>query len=67
MLLVTLDYPQTEMNGPPFAVGDAEVRDLYSFVQQLTSQDVLAQNDRFSQRGVSRLLENAYMIELNSD
>lgn len=67
MLLVTLDYPQIEMDGPPFAVSDAEVRNLYSSAQQLTSHDVLAQNDRFRQRGVSRLNENAYMIELNGN
>ncbi len=66
MLLVTLDYPQAEMNGPPFAVSDTEVRNLYSSVQQLASQDVLTQNERFSQRGVSRLNENAYMIEIPS-
>lgn len=67
MLLVTLDYPQAEMNGPPFAVSDDEVHELYAAVRPLTSQDVLAQNARFSQRGVSRLDENAYMIELNGD
>lgn len=27
-LLVTLEYPQDEKDGPPFAVGEAEVRDL---------------------------------------
>jgi thiopurine S-methyltransferase len=65
MLLVTLDYPQTEMDGPPFAVSDREVHELYTRVQPLTSQDVLVQNDRFRQRGVSRLNENAYLIELS--
>jgi thiopurine S-methyltransferase len=65
MLLVTLDYPQTEMDGPPFAVSDTEVHELYTRVQPLTSQDVLVQNDRFRQRGVSRLNENAYLIELS--
>jgi thiopurine S-methyltransferase len=29
-LLITLDYPQEVMDGPPFAVGDAEVRALWA-------------------------------------
>ncbi len=66
MLLVTLDYPQAEMDGPPFSVSDAEVRELYKSAQLLESKDVLAENDRFRQRGVSRLNENAYLIELES-
>lgn len=65
MLLVTLDYPQAEMDGPPFSVSDAEVRELYKSVRLLESRDVLAENDRFRQRGVSRLDENAYLIDLN--
>lgn len=64
MLLVTLDYPQAEMDGPPFAVSDAEVHELYPAARQLAGRDVLAQNERFSRRGVSRLTENAYQIEL---
>jgi thiopurine S-methyltransferase len=67
MLLVTLDYPQAEMDGPPFSVSDAEVRELYGSAQLLESKDVLAENDRFRQRGVSRLYENAYLVEINSD
>jgi thiopurine S-methyltransferase len=64
MLLVTLDYPQAEMDGPPFSVSDAEVRELYGSVQLLESRDVLPENDRFRQRGVSKMTENAYLIEL---
>lgn len=30
VLLVTVDYPQEAMAGPPFAVGDAEVRTLHA-------------------------------------
>jgi len=64
MLLVTLDYPQAEMDGPPFAVSDAEVHELYDSVKRLASLDVLAENDRFRQRGVSRLNENAYLVTI---
>lgn len=67
-LLVTLDYDQREMNGPPFAVSEEEVRRLYSglaHVELLESRDVLPENERFRQRGISRLHENAYLINLN--
>ncbi len=67
MLLVTLDYPQAEMDGPPFSVSDAEVHALYRTAKRLESREALAENDRFRQRGVSRLYENAYLIEINSD
>jgi thiopurine S-methyltransferase len=66
VLLITLDYDQREMSGPPFAVTDAEVRELYAngLVELLESRDVLAENDRIRQRGISRLHENVYRIEL---
>lgn len=66
-LLVTLDYDQPEMSGPPFAVSDDEVHRLYSgraSIELLESRDVLAGNERFRQRGLSRLYENAYLTEL---
>ncbi|MFM9913414.1 MAG: thiopurine S-methyltransferase [Methylophilaceae bacterium] len=66
MLLVTLAYPQVEMDGPPFAVDDEEVRELYqgAKIEPLASRDVLQDNQRFQQRGVSQLFENAYLITL---
>ncbi len=42
-LLLTIDYDQSQMDGPPFAVSDAEVREHYSAaydVNQLSSEDV---------------------------
>jgi thiopurine S-methyltransferase len=54
------------MSGPPFAVTDAEVRELYAngLVELLESRDVLAENERIRQRGITRLHENVYRIEL---
>lgn len=31
-LLVTLEYPQTERDGPPFAIAEAEVRERYALI-----------------------------------
>jgi thiopurine S-methyltransferase len=66
-LLVTVDYPQTEMQGPPFAVTSGEVEALYrghAEVHLLANPDVLAQNPRFLERGLSRLQENIFLLEL---
>lgn len=65
-LLVTLDYPQAEMCGPPFAVGEALVAQLLTEQQWacelLEQADVLGQNWRFLQRGLTRLDERAYRL-----
>jgi len=67
ILLVTFDYPQAEMSGPPFAVSVNEVEALYgkyAEVKLLAQEDVLAQNPRFKQRGVSRMQENIFLLTL---
>jgi len=66
MLLVTLDYPEGEMNGPPFAVQEPEVRRLYEparRVRVLLTKDVLAENPRFRERGLTALREQVYRID----
>jgi thiopurine S-methyltransferase len=66
ILLVTTDYDQQEMQGPPFAVGDAEVRQLFAHwrIEPLQAADVTAlpENARFRQRGLTRLIERVYAI-----
>lgn len=65
ILLVTFDYPQAEMSGPPFAVSTAEVEALYgkrTDIRLLAKFDVLTENPRFQQRGVSRLQESIFLL-----
>ncbi|MBI5890694.1 MAG: thiopurine S-methyltransferase [Nitrosomonadales bacterium] len=67
ILLVTFDYPQAEMQGPPFAVSGAEVDALYgkyAGIRLLAQEDVLAQNPRFRQRGVTRMQESIFLLTL---
>jgi len=67
ILMITLDYPQTEMQGPPFAVSPAEVEALYreyAEVRLLAQTDALPQNPRFKKRGLSRLVESAFLLTL---
>lgn len=64
-LLVTLEYPQEQMQGPPFSVAEREVHSLFAGarIERLGIQDVLADNPRFRDKGLTRLLECAYRIE----
>lgn len=67
ILLITVDYPQQEMQGPPFSVTSDEVEGLfrgYAEVRLLAQTDVLEQNPRFQQRGLSRLQENIFKVTL---
>lgn len=69
ILLVTFDYPQHEMQGPPFAVSVQEVEALYrdcAEIRLLAHCDVLDQNPRFKERGISRLEENIFLLTLNT-
>jgi thiopurine S-methyltransferase len=69
ILLITFDYPQAEMSGPPFAVSVAEVEALYrdyAQIRLLAQIDALADNPRFAARGLSRLHENIFLLKLHS-
>ncbi|HEY8682228.1 MAG TPA: thiopurine S-methyltransferase [Rhodanobacter sp.] len=64
-LLITLEYPQAEKEGPPFAVAEAEVRELYErdwHVTTLTRRDILAQQPGFVAEGVSALATVVYRL-----
>ena len=64
-LLVTLDYNQLEMNGPPFAVSPAEVEQLFSRnfeIRQIYCFDALEENRKFRERGLTELSEQAYQL-----
>jgi thiopurine S-methyltransferase len=64
-LLVAFDYPQHEMQGPPFSVQTTEVQALYSDwcnVELLYIEDILDREPHFSARGVSRIHEQVYVF-----
>lgn len=64
-LLITLDYPQAEMPGPPFSVADDEVQMLLGEawrLEVLQEQDVLGKSWKFLQAGVKRLDERVYRV-----
>lgn len=65
-VLVTMDYDQSKLEGPPFAVSDAEVRALLAArweVDAKDEKDILGESWKFLQAGVSRLLERVYTLK----
>jgi thiopurine S-methyltransferase len=64
-LLITLEYPQDEKQGPPFSVTEAEVRELYQrdwHVDVLERRDILAQQPNFAAEGVTALDTVVYRL-----
>lgn len=65
ILLVTLEYPQMEMNGPPFSVTPGEVKRIFGrqFQQrQLWTEDCLVNEPRFRAKGLTRMDEHVLIL-----
>ena len=65
ILLVAFDYPQHEMQGPPFSVQKTEVEELYSQwcdIEWLFAEDILAREPHFRERGLSIMQEHIYRL-----
>ena len=65
-LLITLEYDQQQMSGPPFAVGSAEVESLYRqyfSISQIYSEQILDAEPHFRSKGLTSLIENVYLLE----
>jgi thiopurine S-methyltransferase len=65
LLQVALEYDQSRMAGPPFAVTAVEIEGLYGAafaIEPLERLDVLAANDRLRERGLDSLVETAYTL-----
>jgi thiopurine S-methyltransferase len=65
-LLITLEYDQSQMEGPPFSVPAEEVRQHFSArarVTELERVDILHHEPRFRERGLSRLEEVVWLVE----
>ncbi len=66
VLLVAMDYPQEEMQGPPYSVQMPEVQALFEprfSVTLLHTLDLLKDTERYGDRGVSRMLEQVYLLK----
>jgi thiopurine S-methyltransferase len=66
LLLVTLEYAEDAMNGPPFSVTETEVRDLYGddyAIERIYVHDALSESPRFQQKGLRYLTEKVYRLQ----
>ena len=66
--MITLDYDQSEMPGPPFSVPDTEVQRLLTpewSLEVLEQSDILDKSWNFLNRGATRLVERAYRLQKN--
>ena len=64
-LLVTMEYDQSRMAGPPHSVPEAEVHELFGAthsIEWLARDSCLDDFPRFSQRGVDALAEAFYLL-----
>lgn len=65
VLLITLEYSQDEMTGPPFSVSQAEIDDLYQKnfqIQRMITQDVLPENPHLAKKGLTHLTQKIYFM-----
>lgn len=68
-LALVLDYPQEDMQGPPFAVSPDEVQALLGqdcLIQKLAQRDILVHEPGFRDRGVTRMDEHIYLLAKNT-
>ncbi len=64
-LLLTVEYPQEQIDGPPFAVFEDEVRRLFEpafDVRQLHREVAARRSPRFEEAGVSDVFDAAYLM-----
>ena len=65
-LLITLDYPSGDMEGPPFPVSPAEVGRLYGAGWEITPlehRDILAEQPGLAARGLSALATDVFRLD----
>lgn len=68
-LLITLEYPQDEKEGPPFSVSESEVRARFGSrwdVDLLERRDILASEQTFIDEGVTALDTCVYRLQRHS-
>lgn len=68
-LLVTLNYDESEMNGPPFSVSEDNVNELYAdkfSIEKLCFKDIINDDPGMKKRGLTSLVETVYKLTRKS-
>ncbi|MCU7876436.1 MAG: thiopurine S-methyltransferase [Candidatus Thiodiazotropha sp. (ex Lucinoma borealis)] len=66
ILLITMEYPQQEMTGPPFSVHESEVLALFESrfsIRKLHTLNILQDTERYRDKGVSHITEQIYLLK----
>ncbi|MFC5077713.1 Thiopurine S-methyltransferase [Vibrio thalassae] len=65
ILMITLDYVQSEMSGPPFSVPSNEIKDYFGEDYRLTllERDEADSEHRRIKQGLSRFAEEVWLVE----
>lgn len=65
MLLVSFEYDQSQMKGPPFSVTETEIRELFTNafkMEMLEEADIIAKAVQFQEKGLKRFEEKIYLL-----
>ncbi|HEX7339011.1 MAG TPA: thiopurine S-methyltransferase [Rhodanobacteraceae bacterium] len=69
-LMITLEYPQADMDGPPFSVDATIMKSLLGrrfAIEQLERRDILADQPSFADAGVNALHTSVYALRRDAD
>ncbi len=64
-LLISFEYDQLKMDGPPFSVGTDEIGRLYGDLyemRELSREDIIQKAERFRERGLDSFVEIAWHL-----
>jgi thiopurine S-methyltransferase len=64
-LLIVVEFPQAQMQGPPFSVSDDDLHELYGGghrIDKLAQRDILDIEPRLKARGLTELREACYRL-----
>jgi len=65
VLLVSMEYPEGEMSGPPFSVSEVDIKSLYADtfdIKLLEDRDVFDINPHLKERGLTAMHEKVYQL-----
>ena len=65
-LLLAMEYPQHQMEGPPFSVSPAEIEALYGLnheIEMLQSDACLDSKPRWKEKGLTHLVDHVYRLQ----
>mgnify|MGYP000108317721 CR=1 FL=1 len=64
-LIMTLDYNQAQMSGPPFSVAGSELEQIYSehySIKTLVRENIIDKEPRFKQKGLTEFNQSLYLL-----